>query len=54
MPTYEYFCEACKKPFEKITTIHEHDEGKLTCPKCGSNKITQMPASVTVVTSKKS
>jgi putative FmdB family regulatory protein len=54
MPTYEYLCEACKKEFEQITTIHEHDEGKIACPKCGSNKIKQLPASFQVVTSKKS
>jgi hypothetical protein len=25
MPHYEFFCNACKKPFSKILTMAEHD-----------------------------
>jgi putative FmdB family regulatory protein len=46
MPTYEYFCETCQKEFETIITLHEHDEGKIVCPKCGSEKVHQMLRSV--------
>lgn len=53
MPTYEYFCEACQKEFEKIITLHEHDEG-VVCPKCGSEKVHQVAAAFTPVTAKKS
>lgn len=54
MPIYEYFCEACEKPFEIVLSIHEHDEQKIVCPKCGSGKVHQMAAAFTAVTSKKS
>ncbi|HMK31670.1 MAG TPA: zinc ribbon domain-containing protein [Terriglobales bacterium] len=54
MPVYEYFCEACKKEFEKTLTLSEHDKNKITCPKCGSNRVHQMAAAFTAVTSKKS
>ncbi len=54
MPTYEYFCERCEKQFEKILTMHEHDEGKIVCPQCGSDKVHQIAAAFTAVTSKKS
>jgi len=54
MPVYEYFCEACKKEFEKTLTLHEHDKNKITCPKCGSKHVEQMAAAFTAVTSKKS
>jgi putative FmdB family regulatory protein len=54
MPTYEYFCEACNKQFEKILSVHEHDEVQIVCPTCGSNKVHQMAAPFTPVTAKKS
>jgi putative FmdB family regulatory protein len=54
MPIYEYFCEACQKEFETVLTIHEHETGKVICPKCGSDKVHQMAAAFTAVTSKKS
>lgn len=54
MPTYEYFCEACQKEFEKIITLHEHEESKIVCSKCGSDKVHQMAATFTPVTAKKS
>jgi len=54
MPVYEYFCEVCEQPFEIVLTLHEHDEKKTVCPKCGGNKVHQMAAAFTVVTSKKS
>jgi putative FmdB family regulatory protein len=54
MPVYEYFCESCQNEFEQTLTLHEHDEGKVKCPKCGSDKVHQMAAAFTAVTSKKS
>ena len=54
MPHYEYFCHACKKHFEKILTLAEHEEGSLKCPYCGSKKIEQSYAAFYAVTSKKS
>ena len=54
MPTYEYFCEACQKEFETILTIHEHEEGKIVCPKCGSEKVQHAPTPFVAKTSRKS
>src|SRR5438132_13783442 len=50
MPQYEYFCHACKKHFEKILTLAEHEEGSLKCPHCGSKKIEQSYAAFYAVT----
>jgi len=33
MPIYEYVCDDCNKPFEKL--VMKSSE-KITCPKCGS------------------
>jgi len=41
MPHYEFFCEGCQKTFSKILTIARHDEEKIACPHCGSNKVDQ-------------
>ena len=54
MPRYEYLCLACKKEFEKILTIHEHEEDKIVCPHCGSDRIEQEAAAFFAVTSRKS
>jgi putative FmdB family regulatory protein len=54
MPIYEYYCETCEKEFEQILTFHEHDEGKIVCPKCGGDKVRQIAAAFAAVTSKKS
>jgi putative FmdB family regulatory protein len=54
MPTYEYFCEACKKEFTSILSIREHDKAKVTCPKCKSKKVKQRISLFTAKTSRKS
>jgi putative FmdB family regulatory protein len=54
MPTYNYRCEKCGKTFERTETISEHETAKPQCPKCGSMKVSTVPARVYVVTSKKS
>ncbi len=54
MPRYEYLCLACKKPFEKILTINEHEKDKIVCPHCGSKNVEQQAAAFYAVTSKKS
>ena len=37
MPIYEYVCDDCHKPFEKI--VMKKNE-KIACPTCGSNRHT--------------
>lgn len=54
MPTYEYFCETCEREFELIITLREHDEITILCPNCGSDKVHQLAAVFTPVTTKKS
>jgi putative FmdB family regulatory protein len=61
MPYYEYECKACRKTFEVMQSFEEHDKHleherhqPLKCPKCGSQKIEQLIASVFIKTSKKS
>ena len=55
MPTYEYECEKCRHRFVKAQTFAEHDQHrKIKCPKCGSQIVQQLIASVHVKTAKKS
>jgi putative FmdB family regulatory protein len=54
VPTYQYRCSKCGKSFERTETITEHEAAKVSCPKCNSKKVTQIPGRVHVVTSKKS
>jgi putative FmdB family regulatory protein len=54
MPRYEFFCEDCKKPFERILTLHEYENNPVTCPECGGRRVHQEAASFFAVTSKKS
>jgi putative FmdB family regulatory protein len=54
MPLYDYVCKACHKSFEVALTLHEHERGMVKCPKCGSKKVEQEPATFFAVTSRKS
>jgi putative FmdB family regulatory protein len=54
MPTYEYFCRNCKKPFEVLMSISEYEKGKVKCPKCGKARLEQQITEFRVQTSKKS
>lgn len=36
MPTYDYYCPACKHAFERFESIG--DDGAKACPKCGKKK----------------
>jgi len=54
MPTYEFICEKCKKPFTLILSVSEHEKEKFQCPKCKSSKVIQRISSFQTKTSKKS
>jgi putative FmdB family regulatory protein len=54
MPTYDYTCLECKKEFSVTLSIKEHDDEKVKCPECGSEKIEQLFRSFFAKTSKKS
>jgi putative FmdB family regulatory protein len=53
MPTYEFVCEKCKKPFTLMMKIAEHEKKNFRCPKCKSKKVTQKIAGFQTITSKK-
>jgi len=38
---YEFFCHACNTPFSKTLTPTEYKEGKVVCPRCGSEEVEQ-------------
>ncbi|RPH50152.1 MAG: zinc ribbon domain-containing protein [Desulfobacteraceae bacterium] len=54
MPTYEFICEKCKKPFTLILSVKEHAKGKFKCPKCKNGEVKQQISSFQTKTSKKS
>lgn len=54
MPTYEYRCEKCRKKFTLLMTVADHDRRRQKCPKCGSQRVTQMLGAFYAQTSKKS
>ena len=54
MPRYEFLCEQCKKPFERIMTISERDKARVTCPTCKGTKVTPQLVRFMVQTGKKS
>jgi hypothetical protein len=34
MPRYEFFCRNCKKPFSRILSPVDCEEGEVLCPHC--------------------
>ncbi len=54
MPTYEYRCVECKKPFEIVRPISEVKRKVVKCPKCESKKVERRWSSVFVETTRKS
>lgn len=53
MPLYEYECQKCKKVFTVALTLNEHEQGKMSCPGCGSNRIAQLISSFIAKTASK-
>ncbi|UCG12988.1 MAG: zinc ribbon domain-containing protein [Deltaproteobacteria bacterium] len=54
MPTYEYQCLTCKKPFTVVMSVREYERGKVKCPECGKGRVKQQITQFMVQTSKKS
>lgn len=54
MPTYEFYCEKCKKNFSLVISISDYEKKKYKCPKCKTKKLRQQITSFQIVTSKKS
>ena len=54
MPEYDHVSHDCRKPFEIVLTLPEHDKKKVACPHCGSKHVEQEAAAFFAVTGKKS
>jgi putative FmdB family regulatory protein len=56
MPIYEFLCQKCEKPFERIYSFAEYEQAmkKTRCPNCGSTSVVRQLSTVEVKTSKKS
>jgi putative FmdB family regulatory protein len=54
MPTYEYFCENCKKEFSMIMSYSEHEAKEMACPECKGREIKQLVSTFVSQTRKKS
>jgi len=54
MSNYVFLCQDCKKEFTQTLHIAELEKGGVTCPHCGSKRVTQEVAAFSAVTSKKS
>lgn len=52
MPVYEYICIRCGEKTEVWASIAAKEKGlKVTCPKCGSNKVAQVFGSFAALSS---
>ncbi|CAB1058071.1 hypothetical protein D1BOALGB6SA_2827 [Olavius sp. associated proteobacterium Delta 1] len=54
MPTYDFYCEKCKKSFSMVISITNYEKKKFRCPKCQGRALKQQITSFQTVTSKKS
>lgn len=54
MPTYEYRCNQCGEQFSRIMSFKEYEAGKVSCPKCNSEEVTQQLTEFIAKTSRKS
>ncbi|MEJ5359646.1 MAG: zinc ribbon domain-containing protein [Desulfobacterales bacterium] len=54
MPTYEFYCEACKKSFALFLSLSDAEKKKIACPECKSRKVKRQISTFQTVTSKKS
>lgn len=54
MPTYEFVCTGCKKPFTSRMSVAEMEKGVAVCPHCKSKKTEQKPAAFFAMTARKS
>ena len=46
MPVYEFLCGHCGDVFERIMSLSEMQETKVSCPQCGSGDVNQQLGSL--------
>ena len=54
MSQYLFHCEDCNKEFTQSLHMADVEKAGMACPHCGSNRVRQLVAAFTAVTSKKS
>jgi len=57
MPTYEFFCQKCAKPFERTYSLAEYErekKKKMSCPVCKGSRVERRISFFQVKTAKKS
>jgi putative FmdB family regulatory protein len=54
MSQYVYHCQDCDREFTQNHHISDVEKTEVNCPHCGSNRVHQLVASFSAVTSKKS
>lgn len=45
MPLYEFECGQCGRSFDRVLTLSEVQNEKVTCPHCGSGKVRKLISS---------
>ena len=45
MPLYEFDCEECEQPFDKLVRMSFSIQ-EVTCPTCGSHKVTKRVSAI--------
>lgn len=48
MPVFEFRCRACGQRFEDLLSWREVEEGKVRCPRCGSERVERLLSSFAV------
>jgi len=54
MPSYEFYCPACKKEVVLTLTIREREAGGIKCPQCGGTDLQPLMGTFFSKTSRKS
>ena len=53
MPTYDYICEECGKPFSLFLSYAEYGSTAVSCPNCGTGHIRRVISPVRVAVNEK-
>lgn len=54
MPTYQYRCLNCKKPFDLFMTYSEYDTSNVHCPRCESDQVQRRIGRIRIARSEES
>jgi putative FmdB family regulatory protein len=52
MPSVEYFCGACRKPFARLVFAGDAEAETVACPACGSINVKALPSARSIFTGK--